>query len=275
MLAFSVVVVLGFGLAVAADSASPGDLLYALDRQAENLQLSWAGLKGDEAMASKYLSLADERMEELDAITGDEQSAGWSLIEAAHADTDEDVEMLLDDYEDAITKAGEKVQAAQDGGADVDEVLENIAEATLRHEETLLEVYDRVPEQAKPAIERAMQAGANGHKEALQNVSQEQQIQVQNKIESKKSEVEEKMSKLKAKGANTPDLDEKGNKSDDATMNKGEEGEGEVEQEQNKNTQDGDSAGENKNQEQEVNSNGEQGEGAANQNQNQSANQGN
>jgi hypothetical protein len=66
------------------------------------------------------------------------------------------VEIALQQFE-AMSEFGEEIsQIAQGIGLNVTEVEELIAEATSKHLEVLAEVYDRVPEQAQPAIERAM-----------------------------------------------------------------------------------------------------------------------
>lgn len=48
-------------------------------------------------------------------------------------------------------------------GKDAIEVAAKVDEATLKHTETLQEVLDKVPQQARPAIQRAMEASRNGH----------------------------------------------------------------------------------------------------------------
>lgn len=45
--------------------------------------------------------------------------------------------------------------------------LAKASEATLKHQAVLADVYERVPEQAKGAIQRAIEAGMRGHEETF------------------------------------------------------------------------------------------------------------
>lgn len=56
------------------------------------------------------------------------------------------------------------------------DVAERVGEATLKHESTLLEVLERVPDQAKPAIERALEASLRGHETATEMVLNRGQV---------------------------------------------------------------------------------------------------
>ena len=62
--------------------------------------------------------------------------------------------------------SGEISDIARGLGQDVTTVEQLVAAATAKHVETLARVYDNVPEQAKPAIERAMTNAAEEHGKA-------------------------------------------------------------------------------------------------------------
>jgi len=84
----------------------------------------------------------------------------------------EAVEIALQQFE-AMSEFGEEIsQIAQGIGLNVTEVEELIAEATSKHLEVLAEVYDRVPEQAQPAIERAMANLMIRHQRRVQALEQ-------------------------------------------------------------------------------------------------------
>ena len=59
---------------------------------------------------------------------------------------------------------------------DMLDVAAKVDEATLRHEAKLLEVLDRVPDQAKPAIERALEQSRRGHDTATEAVLNRGQV---------------------------------------------------------------------------------------------------
>jgi len=82
------------------------------------------------------------------------------------------VEIALQQFE-AMSEFGEEIsQIAQGIGLNVTEVEELIAEATSKHLEVLAEVYDRVPEQAQPAIERVMANLMMRHQQRVQELEQ-------------------------------------------------------------------------------------------------------
>jgi len=84
----------------------------------------------------------------------------------------EAVEIALQQFE-AMSEFGEEIsQIAQEIGLNATEVEELVAEATSKHLEVLAEVYDKVPEQAQPAIERAMANLMIRHQRRVQALEQ-------------------------------------------------------------------------------------------------------
>ena len=80
----------------------------------------------------------------------------------------EGVEDAIDDTE-KLFKFGEEIsEIAQGLGKDTTTIEELVARATSIHLEVLAEVYKKVPEQAKPAIERAMASSVRGHEKAVE-----------------------------------------------------------------------------------------------------------
>jgi len=202
------VLVLTGVLVPAANGSKPGDLLYTIDRSAESAQIAFSGLSGAQAQAETYLNLADERIAELEALIGKVNTA--SLIQVVYAedndseadlseDEQKDVDDLADDYSDNIEKANELAQEAKDNGVDTDELLIKVAESTLKHQEVLLAVYDRVPEQAKDAIMNAMEKSQNGHDKATAAISGQLREQIQQEQEERKQELDLKIEERKNK----------------------------------------------------------------------------
>ena len=80
----------------------------------------------------------------------------------------EDAEEAVGEFENQH-KFGEEIsQIAQGLGKDITTVEQLVGRATSIHLEILAEIYERVPEQAKPAIEKAMEVSVKGHEKAVQ-----------------------------------------------------------------------------------------------------------
>jgi hypothetical protein len=90
----------------------------------------------------------------------------------ARVQNTEAVQIALQQFE-AMSEFGEEIsQIAQETGLNITEVEELVAEATSRHLEVLAEVYDNVPEQAQPAIERVMANLMIRHQRRIQELEQ-------------------------------------------------------------------------------------------------------
>jgi len=145
---------------------------------------------GDVAKTERFSHLAEVRLSEAKALV---EKGKQDIAEKA-------VLRYQDQLEAALTKAAE----AKAKGLDTDEVLAKVAEATLKHQEVLAEVYEKVPEQAKETIQRAMEVGMRGHEEALQAISGKKREEVMEKVEEKRQEVEQKFEGLRKKGIPVP-----------------------------------------------------------------------
>jgi len=149
---------------------------------------------GDVAKAERFINLSEKRLAEADALVAKgkpeiaEKAAGW--------------------YQDQLGKALAKASEAKAKGLDTDEVLTKVAEATLKHQEVLAEVYEKVPEQAKEAIGHAIEASMRGHEEALKAISGQKREEIKEKIEEKRQEVEQKFEGLRKKGIPVPGIKE-------------------------------------------------------------------
>lgn len=103
----------------------------------------------------------------------------------------EEVAGEIEEFEKLAHFGSEISQIARGLGKDTTTVEQLVAKATSRHLDMLAEVYEKVPEQAKPAIERAMNESARGReaavealkeKGALEDVSEEVPESVSGKI---------------------------------------------------------------------------------------------
>lgn len=106
-----------------------------------------------ERSAELYLRIAEERLNKAKA--------------RAEAGDAEEAEDLVEEYNRKANKALEMLEKARAMGRDVTEVQERVLAATSAHQEVLQDVYERVPEEAKEAIETAINISMRGQEEAL------------------------------------------------------------------------------------------------------------
>ena len=161
----------------------PDSPLYGLKRFFESLDLFFTF--DDLTKAEKHLKYAELRLAEAKEMT--------------ERGKPEYVDDLLEEYEDSLEKANEIAKIAREAGKNVSKVAEIVAIATTIHLDVLEKVYEEVPEQAKPAIERAMNSSKRGNEEALsvlEKVSPERAAEVNFMIAEKMlAEVQEKIKK--------------------------------------------------------------------------------
>jgi len=72
-----------------------------------------------------------------------------------------------------------------------------VAEATLKHQQVLAEVYEQVPESAKSAIAHALEVSSRGYQQALSQLSQQKRDRVTRRLQQQKQNIEKKIQKLK------------------------------------------------------------------------------
>ena len=112
---------------------------------------------GDLKKAERYATLAAERLAEAKAV-----------VEKGKPEL---VEKTLSRYEMQLNMSMIRAEKAMLAGKGFEKVMEVMAEAgrtTSVHLEVLAEVYEKVPEEAKPAIEKAMKASVKGHEKAVE-----------------------------------------------------------------------------------------------------------
>ncbi|GAH70340.1 unnamed protein product, partial [marine sediment metagenome] len=109
---------------------------------------------GDLKKAERHATLAAERLAEAQAV-----------VEKGKPEL---AEKTLQRYENQLNNSIARAKKAQAKGQNTEQVMARVGKATSVHLEILAEVYEKVPEQAKPAIENAMKASVKGHEKAVE-----------------------------------------------------------------------------------------------------------
>jgi len=121
--------------------------------------------------------------------------------EKALGNESEAVESLVADYEERINKSSEVVEIAKALGKDTTDIEQIVAEATYTHIEILSEVYEKVPEQAKLAIEKALNVSLTGWEKAVEALKEKGALDSIPEDVPTMEEIEEKISTI-VKGGN-------------------------------------------------------------------------
>ncbi len=168
----------------------PGNPIYFLKTWTENIGTFFTF--GEEAKAERIFYLAEKRLAEANELSqrGEEELA----------------ERTIARYEENMSLVLEKTQRARNKGKNVDEILIRVAEATYKHQDVLTDVYEKVPENAKEAIERAMQESMRGHEEALEAIPLQEREKVQDNVQERLHEVEQKVQQMRDKGVSAPNM---------------------------------------------------------------------
>jgi len=160
------------------DSPDPGltpdSPFYFLKTWKESIQTFFTF--GAENKAKQFLHLAEVRLAEYQ-----------KMVEKGKTEI---AEKTIEKYEKQLSRALEKAEEAKEKGKDVGELAALITEKTLKYQEALVEVFDKVPEQAKPAIQKAIEASKKGSEEAIKAVTGEKKEELQKKAEEIKIKVE-------------------------------------------------------------------------------------
>ena len=125
---------------------TPGSPFFFFDRFFEGLGGIFAF--GQAAKARRAVAIAEERLSEARALL---------------AIGDEGAEEAIELYEEKLAEAAERAQNAKNADA-----LARVTEATSKHFAVLEDVIERVPEQAKAAVQRALESSKQGQVSALQ-----------------------------------------------------------------------------------------------------------
>ena len=171
-LTLALLLITAFSLPAPASAATnpgvkPGNFFYFFDTTFEQIGLFFTF--SSEKKAEKALAYADERLAEAEAIAGDNNA--------------EAVKTAITNYESNIALAAEKSKEVQDKEK-AENLFTLIADNTLKNQEVLSAVLIKVPEEAKEAIMRAIEASRKGQEEAIQQIAE-----LKSEIEQLKKEV--------------------------------------------------------------------------------------
>jgi hypothetical protein len=145
----------------------PTSPFYFLKQWKEKVELVLA--RTPEKKVAKRLEIANRRLAELKAVVGKKPELAQELA---------------DRYEEQLGKLEEEAQTLEEKKRR--ELLEHVEEVTLKHQEVLLDVYQKVPEPAKRGIETALEKSLRGY-------------QVIEKIKERKEEGKERVNENKSR----------------------------------------------------------------------------
>jgi len=162
---------------------TPDSSFYFLDTWGKRINLFFTF--SPEKKAEKSLKFAEEKIAE--------------AIVMADKNKTNAVEIANKKYQEFINLANQKTKEAEEKGTNIEELASLITEKTLRHQEVLIEIFEKVPEEAKSAIEKAIQVSRGGTEEAVKSVSGERKEEFLQKIEEVKNKIDERMITLEEK----------------------------------------------------------------------------
>ncbi len=140
------------GTAYAAQDSLPGDALYSAKLSAEGLMML-AG--GDVSRVERTLNYADKRVREMVALIAEGRPEDLDLAVEKYCYT---LNVTLTRMEEALNK----------GRSVAGDIASLVANTVAQHLSTLDGLYAMVPDEAKPAIERAMVEALKCYKRAIQ-----------------------------------------------------------------------------------------------------------
>jgi hypothetical protein len=133
--------------AAASSDSLPGDTLYPVKTSIEDIKLAFADDEGDVELNVQY---AQNRVEEMQALV--------------EADRYEDIPIAVQRYENNIAALAQAMAHLAANDPARAEAHANLLEAARANRtETLTGLLDKVPEQAKKGIQRALEAGPPDH----------------------------------------------------------------------------------------------------------------
>lgn len=99
---------------------------------------------------------------------------------------------LSEKYEAKMEKVNTRIETAKQKGEDVEELIQNLKDNYARHQQILLRVLEKAPEQARDGLMNAMENSEKGLMNAVEKIeSNEARIQLRNQLNSQiRNEVE-------------------------------------------------------------------------------------
>ncbi len=113
-----------------------------------------------------------------------------------------------EEYQTMLSEASQFAQKAQEAGKNVDDVLVQISQKTLKNQQVLLSVIEKAPEEARSGLQNAIQASSREHRQALQRLPEQKRQEVEAQDFDMNEEVQNKIDDLKLEGFDiSEDLD--------------------------------------------------------------------
>lgn len=148
---------LGGGSAAAAQGSLPGDALYGVKQATEEVRL--AAARSDADKAELHLAFAERRASE--------------ATELAQRGKSQEAHEAAEGYQKHVAAVGAELEQQKVHGKDVEKLVAKFQEHLKRHEATMTRVLDQVPDQAKGAIQRAMEVSRRGQEQAIRAMQAE------------------------------------------------------------------------------------------------------
>jgi len=136
---------------------TPDNFFYFLDVWREKISLFFTF--SSEGKIKKAITYGEEKLAETSALV---DKGEYELLPKATGL-----------YEDYIALSNRQTDEIVKEGQNIEDVSTRVAEATSKHLTVLEELLDKVPEQAKDAIEKAITVSMNGHNRALSALAKE------------------------------------------------------------------------------------------------------
>jgi hypothetical protein len=132
----------------------PDNPFHGFQNFFEQLQLFFAF--NPQAKANIHLQFAERRLAEMNLALQENKT------DLVHA--------LSQDYENEMNQTETEVDNAKGLGQNVTVLAQHVAEETFKHHLVLQNVLNKVPDQAKFAIEHAINVSSNGHNQAVESI---------------------------------------------------------------------------------------------------------
>lgn len=147
----------------------PGSFFYFFDTAFEKIGLFF--IANPEKKARKALEYANERLAEVEAIAEEKDSNA--------------VKTAIANYENNVALAAEKSKEVKDKGQ-VESLFSSIKDNASKNQEILSAVLIKVPEEAREAVMKAIEASKKGQEEAIKQIAE-----LKSEVEKLKQEVAE------------------------------------------------------------------------------------
>jgi uncharacterized protein YeaO (DUF488 family) len=135
---------------------TPDSWLYGLEKIWEKIQLFFTF--DSEGKAKLHLQFASERLAEAN--------------EMIRKGKPEFVQDLMKEHEKEINETEKEIENLKTLGRNITTLIEHVSNVTYKHILILEEVLEKVPEQAKPAIAKAINVSLKGHETAIARLSE-------------------------------------------------------------------------------------------------------